>query len=825
MFPKSAAGRLILVAASFITLPPPTLSAQATGAVRFLSHFIPPTGGGYTSGCWGWTDTASGREYALLGNRYGTAVVEITDPGAIVERDFIPGNGSDWREIMTWGHYAYVVSEGGGGTQIIDLSTLPDSARLVRSFIYTSGVKSTNRAHTVHARDGFLYLNGCAQWSPGGIVIFDISDPENPVFVSEYTREYVHDSFVRNDTIFAAAIYGVGLDVIDATDKYSPQYLYTIAYSGSGTHNAATTADGRYALTTDEIGSTPKTLKIWDLSTPPVFTKVAEYQGSPTAIVHNVFVRDTLAVMSYYTAGIRVLDISDPAAPVEIGGYDTRPSDESSSYTGAWSVYPFFPSGKIVIGDMGTGMYLVDVNTEAPRVPANVTAYSDYSTPSAAALAWTDPDATVGGEPLPDLVIGIFRDGAFLATVPAGVEAYTDTGLALHQAYEYTLVAYGNSDSSAPVSRTVFAGGAAEPAKPAAFTVVDLPEGVRLEWTNPATQSDGTPLNDPGAIEIHRDGTPLVEIPFLPPDTGAAASWTDTTLGYHRYRIRARDTEVPPHLSPFTDSLLGYGGLGSSYAEDFEDGSGGTLRTGGWDTTRSLAFAGAASITDSPGGNYPNGAEYSFVTPRFVVQPGAALTFRHIAILLAGDFGWVEVTRNRGQSYIVLRGFNSFAHPEWQDGSADPGDWIAESLPLTSYAGDTVALRFRLRSDASGNSDGWYVDDIAVGPTVGVDDGPAGIPAAFALHQNTPNPFNPSTVIRFDLAAAAEVRLAVYDALGRQAALLVSGPTEPGSHSVAWDGRTAGGVPAATGAYVYRIDVAGTDGVRHRAVRRMLLVR
>ena len=74
--------------------------AQEFGAVRYLGKFTPPSGGPYTAGCWGWTDTASGREYALLGNSCGTAIVEITNVGAMVERDFVPAVCSSWREIQ-----------------------------------------------------------------------------------------------------------------------------------------------------------------------------------------------------------------------------------------------------------------------------------------------------------------------------------------------------------------------------------------------------------------------------------------------------------------------------------------------------------------------------------------------------------------------------------------------------------------------------------------------------------------------------------------------------------------------------------------------------
>ncbi len=802
---------------------PATTISQEFGAVRFLLNYVPPTGGGYTAGCWGWTDTATGREYALLGNRCGTAVVEITQTSAPVERSFIPGPCSSWREIQVHGHYAYVVTEAGGGTQIIDLSTLPDSARLVKNFLYSSGGKSNSRGHTVHIRDGYMYLNGCATWSPGGILVFDLADPENPSYQGEYAGAYIHDCFVRNDTIYGAAIYGEGIKVIDATDKTSPAELRTINYPGSGTHNTATTTDGRYVLSTDEIGSTPKTLKIWDLATDSM---VAYYAGSATAIVHNVFVKDSLAIMSYYTAGIRVVDISDPAAPLQLGGYDTRPADESSSYTGAWSVYPFFPSGKIVIGDMGGGMFVVDMNVGAPRAPGAFTAYSDFSTPGSAELAWTDVPFTVAGDTVTDLEFRLYRNGVFIATVPAGTGSYTDTGLTLHGEYEYLLLAVGSGDSSAPVGSTIFAGGAASAGAPTGLSTADLMEGVRLTWTNPATQTDGTPLNDLAAVEIFRDGIQVADIPAGPADTGMSAAYTDTVTGYHSYRIRVRDNEVPPNTSAFTDSVEGYGGLLETYSEDFESGVENLFPTGTWDTTSALAHGGAVSYTDSPGDEYLDNTNFSFVTPRVIIHTGDTLSFWHILITLTADIGWVEASRDRGTTWSVLKGYNSVLHTEWADGSADPGDWFMERISLAPFAGDTVSFRFRLQTNVSGTADGWYVDDINTSPVTAADGGPGGgVPGRFALHQNSPNPFNPTTQIRFDLPVRASVRLSVYNALGQEIRTLIEEESGPGSRTVTWDGRSSTGATVPSGAYFYAITAEGADGSRFADRRGMMLIK
>ena len=75
-----------------------------------------------------WAYAARGREYALVGEQSGTMFVDITDPASPVEVGFIPGPISSWRELKTYGTYAYIVSEGNGvgaGLQIVNLAALP----------------------------------------------------------------------------------------------------------------------------------------------------------------------------------------------------------------------------------------------------------------------------------------------------------------------------------------------------------------------------------------------------------------------------------------------------------------------------------------------------------------------------------------------------------------------------------------------------------------------------------------------------------------------------------------------------------------------------
>ena len=802
---------------------PSLFYAQESGAVRLLAHYIPPSGGGYTSGCWGWTDSTTGREYALLGNQCGTAIVEITNPSAPIERDFIPGVCSSWRELQVHSHYVYVVSEGGGGTQIIDLSYLPDSVHLVRGFIYSDGLGNTSRSHTITIRDGYMYLNG-GSYRSGGIAIFSLADPVNPAFVSSYETRYVHDSFVRHDTIYAATINAGGIDVIDVTVKTSPQFLYRFTYPGAGTHNCATTVDGRFLLTTDEVGSTPKTLKVWDVRNPPTIPQVAEYVGDPTSIVHNVFVKDSLAFMSYYTAGLKVVDVADPANPIEIGGYDTYPGP-GGGYTGAWSTYPFFPSGRVIIGDMVTGMYVVDLDVNAPHAPAGFAAYSDYTTPTSVHLTWTDPTTLISGEPLTNFDVHVYRDGALVAVVDSGVQQYTDSGLDTHQFYAYSISAVIASDSSSRTNDSVYAGGHAVPEPVSQFTVDDGPDAIHLTWRNPSRQLDGTPLNDLAYVLIYRDGAILDSMVQTFTDTGQVRTYVDSVLSYHRYQIRVRDNENPVHFSTFSDSLLGHGGFLASYDQGFESGRGAVYVTGQWDTTRTLAHNGLASLTDSPSGNYSNSTTSIFLLPPVVVGPSIEVSFSHIAIVAVGDIAYAEISNDHNRTYMTLRAFNWNLHPEWQDGNADPGDWFTETFSLASYAGDTVAVRFRLVTNASITADGWYVDDIHVGPATAVRDPRKENHASFALEQNYPNPFNPSTVIRYSLSVAGRVTLKVYDILGVEIATLVQGEQPAGWHSAAWNGTNSHGAPVGSGLYIYRLEATSPGAAGFVRQQKMLLVK
>jgi len=343
----STAFSLLVIASSW---------AQETVAYNttLFDTLNPNEGGGRYSALWGYT-TPDGREYALLGGFTGTHIIDITEK-PIKEITFIPGPLSGWREMKTFGTYAYVVSEGGGGLQIIDLSTLPDDATLVKSD--TTWFRT---GHTITQEGDWLYVHGSNVGAGvnGGTLILDVaSDPLNPTLIGAYDRDYVHDATIRNDTMYAAMILNGRLDIVYlGADRTDPEFVTEITYPGAGTHNADLTIDGRYVMTSDEVGATPKTLKVWDLADLDDIVKVADWTPAEGETIHNVHIKGTVAYIAWYSAGTRIVDISDPVNPVEIGFYDTSPGSGPQNF-GNWEVYPYFESGKIISSEMARGLYV-----------------------------------------------------------------------------------------------------------------------------------------------------------------------------------------------------------------------------------------------------------------------------------------------------------------------------------------------------------------------------------------------------------------------------------------------------------------------------------
>lgn len=316
-------------------------------------------GGWHYASCWGYV--AGGREYAIIGHYVGTTVYDITNTNNIMNKGTVPGPGSfyNYREMKTYSHYLYIVSEGGAGVQIVDLQYLPDSIHFVKSYTFSN----YTRSHSISQDGRFLYSNG-GGYNNGGVFILDLLDPENPVKRGQWGTRYIHDCFVKNDTIYGAAINGGYLVILDAVNKDSIKFVREFTYPGAVTHNAWTTDDRKYLVTTDEGGSNHA--KIWNITDINNQIQIADLMPYDNAsMVHNAFIRGDSLYLAHYRAGVIVYNIQNPNNPVEVGHYDTYPGVNNTQYQGCWNLYPFLPSGRIIASDISTGLYVITLGTSS----------------------------------------------------------------------------------------------------------------------------------------------------------------------------------------------------------------------------------------------------------------------------------------------------------------------------------------------------------------------------------------------------------------------------------------------------------------------------
>jgi hypothetical protein len=146
----------------------------------------------------------------------------------------------------------------------------------------------------------------------------------------------------------------------------------------------------------------------------------------------------------------------------------------------------------------------------------------------------------------------------------------------------------------------------------------------------------------------------------------------------------------------------------------------------------------------------------------------------------------------------------------------DP-DWYVAEIPAQA-SGRTVDYYIHA-VDNSGRREGmprtepdaWYSFEVVL-PTEDVAEIPADGYAR--LHPNYPNPFFPATTFSFDLKYEGRVRLSVHDAQGRLVRTLVNEDVGPGSHEIAWDGRSDAGEELSAGTYFYRLRAAGITYTR-----------
>ena len=347
------------------------------------------------SGSWGWTDPVTGRDISIIGRTDGTAFVDVTDPtkprylGDLIRTK--GSNMSSWREIKTYKNYALIVSDGSGdhhGVQIFDLTRLRN---------VTTPKRFTEDAHfdagsihdiAVNEASGYAYAVGTSSGGErcgGGSLFIDMRVPLKPKFAGCFADVgtgrarggYSHDiqcvMYKGPDKRYTGREICMGanettVSIQDVTDKKNVKVVAHADYPTPGyTHQGWFTDDHKYWYLNDELdetGGIGKSVEgtrtmIFDLTDLEQPIMVKEFIGPTKASDHNLYVKGDRMYQSNYRAGLRILDISDPKNPKEVGYLDTQPGENLPGFQGSWNNYPFFKNGAIGVVSIGEGFFMV----------------------------------------------------------------------------------------------------------------------------------------------------------------------------------------------------------------------------------------------------------------------------------------------------------------------------------------------------------------------------------------------------------------------------------------------------------------------------------
>ena len=331
---------------------------------------------------WGWTDSTTGKEYALVGTTTGSAFVDISNPSEPLLLGTLPTAtiNSLWRDIKVYNNHAFIVADNAGshGMQVFDLTRLRNVANPPETFTADARYTGFGSAHNliINEDSGFAYAVGTSTFN-GGPHFINIQNPTNPVAAGGYSADGdSHDAQVVTyngpDSDYSGREIYIGSNeievvIVDVTDKNNPVHISAISYNNLGfTHQGWFTEDLTYFIVGDELDelnlSVASTRTLFfdfsDLDNPLFHT---EYFGPTSAIDHNGYTKENQLFLANYTAGVRILDITNIGSGSinEVGFFDTYPQNNSTSFNGAWNVYPYFPSGNIIISDIESGLFIL----------------------------------------------------------------------------------------------------------------------------------------------------------------------------------------------------------------------------------------------------------------------------------------------------------------------------------------------------------------------------------------------------------------------------------------------------------------------------------
>ena len=476
----------------------------------------------------------------------------------------------------------------------------------------------------------------------------------------------------------------------------------------------------------------------------------------------------------------------------------------------------------------------------APADIADFEAYSDYRTPNEMLLTWTNPTHLLNGDTLTADQFALFlsRDGQLIDSIGGENSSYVDSGLVDGQVYTYQLYAKTHATGSASniVEAAWIAGGSPVPSPATMFNVGGYESEVVLSWKSPSRNIDGTPMDDYAGIRIYQDGVPVADVARTSADTAKTDTvlYQPATAGFYEWQISVIDNETPQNESELTTAI----GTPLNFPIFDEFFSNGAPNPAVW--INSNAEVNDRSV-NPPSGNYalnlngsPTGEDVVDTKPidLSVANPSDGFIIEY--------YYQPQGSGNAPEPSDSLRVYFKNSLNEWRLVRAYPGTTVQpfekEVIYLDSLdagGGSYYHSQFQMRFRATGGAgpfpnDDWFIDNVAIGSQLinSIDDAAQTPPATFALHGNYPNPFNPSTSIRFDIPAASEVKLIIYNSLGQEVRVLENRSFNAGSHTSKWDGKDANGKTVASGIYFYTLQARTVGGQQYfQKTQKMILMK
>jgi choice-of-anchor B domain-containing protein len=355
--------------------------------IQLLSQMsVGSLGGGLGNDIWGWTDSSTGKEYALYGRSTGLSFIDISTPTSPIYLGQLPTHTgtSAWRDMKVYQDHVYVVADHNGahGMQVFDLTNL-QGVTSPQTFVETAHYSGFERAHNIaiSEQSGYIYAIGTETVS-GGLHIVNINSPASPTFAGSFSADgYTHDTQVVTyqgpDASYAGKEIAFNsnvdtLTIVDVTNKATTSQVAKVGYTGwKYGHQGWLTEDHRYFLMNDELDEEKNDhntrTHIFDVSKLDDPEYLGFHERDQPSRDHNLYVYNGLIYEANYTTGLRVLEPVDLATGElnEIAFFDTYPTDDSViTFDGVWSVYPFFESGSIIVNDRQNGLFVFQVVSE-----------------------------------------------------------------------------------------------------------------------------------------------------------------------------------------------------------------------------------------------------------------------------------------------------------------------------------------------------------------------------------------------------------------------------------------------------------------------------